>query len=211
MKKSKKRIIGGILTAICVILSLYIAINIIVASNQDRPPRIFGVSISYVPTNSMSTTIEPGDYVLFKKTDFDSVEVNDIIVYRSKQGEMAGKYIIHRVKEIKDGFLITQGDNNPTPDTEKITPDMVYGKFICVIGFLNAFSGFNRNAIFVFLVIIFVILFSLQVISVFLKWKKDKISEKNNKLSEIDLEQLKKEILEEELAKIRNQQNKKDE
>lgn len=203
MKKSK--LIGIILTAICVIFCLYIAIEVIVASNQNRPPYFFGVSISNVPTGSMEDTIQAGDFVMFKKASFDEVGLNDIIVYRSKEGDMAGNYIIHRIVEVHEDYFVTQGDNpvtNPVPDTEKITPDMVYGKFIGILGFMKVFSGFNRSAIFIILTFIILAMIILQAVSMCLKYKKAKMAEQQQK-STIDIEQLKKEILEEELEKIR--------
>lgn len=207
MKKSK--IIGVILTILCMALCLYIAIGVIVASKQQKPPSFFGISISYVPTDSMEDTIMTGDYVLFKKADYEDVGKNDIIVYRSKEGPMAGQFIIHRIIEEKDGYFVTKGDHNALADTEKVTPDMVFGKFVTVIGFLNIVSGRNRNAIFVFIIIIFIILIGLQVTSMVLTYKKNQ-RKKENTLSQDDIEQLKKEILQEELARIREENQKKD-
>lgn len=203
MKKNKW--IGYILTAICMVLCLYSAIEVIVASNQKRPPSFFGVSISNVPTHSMEDTIQAGDYVLFKKVNFEDVQLQDIIVYRSKEGDMAGNFIIHRVVEVHEDYLVTQGDNlitNPVPDAEKITPDMVYGRYIGVLGFMKIFSGVHRSAAFIilFLIVLFVII--LQAVSIYLKYKKAKLEQQQKS---IDLEQLKKEILEEELEKLKNQ------
>lgn len=202
MQKNKKKwLIGSILTILSMALCLYVAIEVIVASNQNHPPRFFGVSISYVPTDSMVDTIQPGEYVLFTKVDAEDVQVGDIIVYRSKEGPMAGNYIIHRVIEMKDGYFVTKGDHNPVADEEKITPDMVHGRFVCVLGFL---SLFNRNVIFVFLFIVFLLFVVLQAVSVYLKYQKEKIKSDNK---QIDLEKLKKEILEEELEKLKNEKN----
>ncbi len=202
MKKNK--LIGGIVTVLCMAFCLYIAIEVIVASSQHKPPSFFGISISYVPTDSMEDTIMTGDYVLFKKVDYEDVGKNDIIVYRSKEGPMAGQFIIHRIVEEQDGYFVTKGDHNAIADTEKVTPDMVYGKFVCVMGFLNIVSGKNRNAIFVFIIIIFIILIGLQVTSMVLSYKKNH-SKKEQSLSQEDIEQLKKEILQEELARLREQ------
>ncbi|MDE5565890.1 MAG: signal peptidase I [Anaeroplasmataceae bacterium] len=206
MKKSK--IIGFVLTILCIVLCLYIAIEVIVASSSERPPRFFGVSISNVPTSSMEDTIHRGDFVLFKKASYNDIVVNDIIVYRSKTGDMAGNYIIHRVIEVHDDYLITQGDNritNPLPDTEQITSDMFIGKFVCVLGFMKVFSKMNRSVAFLILILIFLALVILQATSLFLKHKKNQLEEKKKQDALMDIELLKKQILEEELAKIRNQ------
>lgn len=191
------------------ILCLYAAVEVIVASNQKRPPSFFGISISNVPTHSMEDTIQAGDYVLFKKVTFEDVKLHDIIVYRSKEGDMAGNFIIHRVVEIHDDYLITQGDNpitNPVPDAEKITSDMVYGRYIGILGFMKFFSGGSRSVIFIILFIVILSVILLQAVSLYLKHKRAQIDNDQNK--KIDLEQLKKEILEEELAKLKNQHKK---
>ena len=35
-------------------------------------------------------------------------------------------YIIHRIKEVHDGYFIVKGDNNVLPDDEHVTPEKVY-------------------------------------------------------------------------------------
>lgn len=206
MKKSK--IVSGVIMAICIILCFYVSVEVIVANNQKRPPSFFSLSLSYVPTNSMEDTIKPGDYVLFSKASFDDVEVGDIIVYRSDEGSMEGNFIIHRVVEKNNDYLTTKGDNNPIADSEQITKAQVYGKFICVIGFMNTFSAVNRNVLFAVLIGIVFIMVILQGVSIYYKYQHDKMLENNKNKDAVDEEtfnKLKNEIIEEELEKIRKQ------
>ena len=212
MKKKKglvKTIIEYSLSFLCLFLCLYITIEVIRANTEGRPPRIFNISVSYVPTASMEPTINSNDYVMFVGADFNSVAVNDIIVYKSNT---ENKYIIHRVIEKYEDYLITQGDNNPIPDSEKITPDMVYGRYVMTLGLMSTIfsGGISQIIIFIILVVIFVIMIIMQMVSIVIKNKTEKLKNDIEAEKEQLREELKKEILEEELRKIKEQNNKKE-
>lgn len=205
----KKKIISAVISALCVALCLFVSIEVIVASNQSRPPSFFGYSISYVPTKSMEPEIKAGDYIVFEKIDYRDVEIHDIVVYRSNNGEMAGNFIVHRVVEKHEDYLITKGDNNSSVDLEHVTSEMVFGKYVMTVNILGFFSGgASRGVVFFVLIFIFILLIGLQIVSIILKYRKDKLIEDNNKEKELLLEKLRKEILEEELQKIRNESKK---
>ena len=199
MKKSK--IVGWCLTILSVIFCLYVSIEVIVANTNHRPPSVFSFSISYVPTDSMVDEIMPGDYILFNKVNFDEVNVNDIIVYRSIEGETAGKFIVHRVIEDHGDYFITQGDNTVLPDAEHITEDMLLGRYICVVSFLGALSGNGRNVLIIFLLISSVVLIVLQTCSIFIKYHREKMQLQQQEKREKMLKELREEILKEELDK----------
>ncbi len=199
------RIVSYIISILCLVLCIFITIEVINSNRQHRPPRVFGFSVSYVPTESMAPTIAAGDYVMYSKTTFEKVGTGDIIVYKSS----SGIYIIHRVIEKHDDYLITKGDNNTIPDEEHITSDMVYGKYIMTIGFLSIFSGgISKNLIFFILILIFLAMIGMQVVSIVIKSKADKLKKNTEDERKLLIEQLKKEILEEELEKLRNNKNK---
>lgn len=185
------------------LLCFYVSIEIVVALKKELPVSLFSYSISYVPTNSMEDEIMPGDYVLFKKADFDDVNEDSIIVYKSKTGEMAGNFIIHRIIEDHGDYFITQGDNNPLPDEEHITSDMIVGEYVCVIGFIGSISN-NKSVLTVILFIIVILIFGCQFISGYIKKKQEDMKKQNEVDKQELIEQLKKEILEEELEKIRS-------
>lgn len=199
-QKSVGRIISYCISMLCLILCIFITVEVINSNRQQRPPRIFGLSVSYVPTASMEPTISAGEYVMYGKTDFEDVNVGDIIVYKSS----SGMYIIHRVIEKNTEYLTTKGDNNAISDTEQITPDMVYGKYIMTIHFLSIFSGgISKNLVFLILILIFTAMIVMQIISIVLKQKTEKLKKDSEADRKLLLEQLKKEILEEELEKLK--------
>ena len=70
----KSTIIGYIVSILCLLLCLYITIEVIVANTNNRPPRIFNISVSYVPTESMEPTISAGSYVMFVGVNQDDIK-----------------------------------------------------------------------------------------------------------------------------------------
>ena len=152
----------------------------------------------------MEPTIHADEYVLFHQATFDTVDVGDIVIYRSE----SGRFIIHRIIEKNNEYLICKGDNNPVADSENIYPEMVRGKYIKTLKALNIFSGgINRNLVFVGLIILFLILIITQIASIVIKSQTDQLKKKveqNNKDKEILLKELRNQILAEELEKLRN-------
>ena len=205
MKKKVKESIGYIVSFLCLILCLYITIEVIVANTNNRPPAVFGVSVSYVPTESMEPTIEAGDYVMFTKVSFDDVKVDDIVVYRASDD----KFIIHRVIEKTDEYLICKGDNNPLEDKEVVTSSMLFGRYVTTLGFMQIFTGgINKNLIFFILILIFILMMIMQGVSIYIKSKTDDVKKKHDEEMNLLREELKKEILAEELKKLKEENEK---
>ena len=205
MKKgSIKNIVGYVISFLCLILCLYITIEVIVANTSNRPPSVFGVSVSYVPTESMEPTIEAGDYVMFTKVDFNDVKVDDIVVYRASDN----RFIIHRVVEKTSDYLVCKGDNNPIEDKEVVTPSMLYGRYVTTLGFMQIFTGgINKNLIFFILIAIFILMMIMQGVSIYIKGKTDDVKKSHDEEMRLLREELKKEILAEELKKLKEKNN----
>jgi len=199
-----KQVIGYIVSMLCILLCLYITIEVIVSNNQNRPPRIFGLSVSYVPTESMEPTIKQSSYIMFSYATFDSVGEGDIVVYHNDEENI---FVVHRIisKNEETGVIITKGDNNSIEDPLEITKEknMVYGKYLTTLGFMAIFSGgINQNLIFGILIIIFVIMLGMQIFSMFIKGKTEKLKEDKEAKKALLREEMKRQILEEELAKL---------
>ncbi|MCR5350111.1 MAG: signal peptidase I, partial [Acholeplasmatales bacterium] len=226
-KKSKKNsIIGYIVSILCLLLCLYITVEVINANNHNRPPKIFNLSVSYVPTSSMEPTIFAGDYILFKGTKYSDVNTGsydtpednhkyqsgDIIVFYSNEED---KFIIHRavgkgIDESGNEYIITWGDNNSTADTEGVTSKMVYGEYVTTLGLLSIFSGgINKNVIFFILVVMFIIMIGMQVFQLSLSAKAKKVKEDRKKEEDKFKEELKLQIMKEELERIKEYNAKK--
>lgn len=203
-----KKIISIIITSILSLIVaglLIILIKNTIALKNNQISSFFGYSISYVPTESMEPTINPGETVLIKKGSIKDANIGDIIVYYD--GE---RYIIHRVTRIlENGNLKTKGDNtytNPVEDSLQIDENMYYGKYIKTVNFLNFTSIFkNKNFIFPICILIYVVILISEGISIAktIKKKNDenikKMQEEHNlkTLKETLREEVKKEILDE--------------
>ncbi len=198
---------------LCILLCLYITIEVIAANTNHRPPRIFGLSVSYVPTQSMEPTIKAGSYIAFGYATFDNVSEGDIVVYHNDDENI---FVVHRIisKDEEKGIIVTKGDNNSVQDPLVITREnnMIYGKYITTLGFMAIFSGgINQNLIFFILVIIFVIMLGMQIFSMILKGKTEALKEEKEKKKELLREEMRRQILEEELAKLKEDNNEKKE
>ena len=187
-----KKIIGYVVSMLCILLCLYITIEVVNANTNHRPPRIFGLSVSYVPTASMEPTIKTGDYIMFSQASFDSVSEGDIIVY----------YNANEVTRV----IKTKGDNNYLADDIEVTPDMIYGKYLTTLGFMAIFSGgINQNLIFFILIVIFALMLGMQIASIFINKKKEQLKDDKEKKKELLREEMKRQILAEELAKLKGE------
>lgn len=190
LKKALK-IIGTILF----IGIIYIAISFSIDMFRHKPISLCGYNVSYVPTESMEPTIKAKSYVLVKETK--NVKVGDIVVYKSNKNNM---YIIHRIININNGVYTFQGDNNPAIDDEDVSINQIYGVYIKDVYFLTKLiSGDNRMLFFGIIVVIFVLMFVLQLINALANYKKEKNKNDN-------LQKLKREIYLEELKKLEDKE-----
>lgn len=209
-KIKKSSIILYALISIFAFLTVYISIQVIVGNANNRPPRVFGLSVAYVPTGSMEPVIHKGDYVMFGATSFDDVKEDDIIVYYNPTEK---KCIIHRVNKIvttgDEKYLVAKGDANVAIDNIHITKDLLIGKYIGKVDFLKVFSGGVNNFIIYIIIVLLVIVFLvLQIISILIKAKKEKLIEERENEKNLLREEMKNEILREELEKLKNKDNK---
>jgi len=220
-KKKKNSIIGYIVSILCLLLCLYITVEVVSATNESRPPVVFNLSVSYVPTESMKPTIPGDSYILFKGASisdlkpgkYDTPEENhenesgDIVVYYSNTYD---KYIIHRVvgegvnSETGKRYLITWGDNNDTVDPEEVTASMVYGEYVTNLAVLSIFSGgIKKNWVYFILIIMFILMIGMQVSSMIVASKTKKLKEEKKEEKKELLEDLKLQIMKEELERIK--------
>lgn len=196
-----KKIISIIITSLLSIIVAGLVIILVkntVALKNNQISSFFGYSISYVPTESMKATINPGDTVLIKKGSIDDVKVGDIIVYNDGQ-----RYIIHRVTRILDnGSLKTKGDNtytNPIEDAVEIDDSMYYGKYVRTVNFLNFTSIIkNRNFLFPVCILIYAFILISEGISI-AKTIKKKNDEAIKKMQDEHKQKMIKEALREEV------------
>jgi len=94
---------------------------------------VFPVYPSVIATGSMEPMIKPGDVILIKKIDGNTVKIGDVIQF--KRGSIL---ISHRVIDIiedeeKGKSYKTKGDNNSGPDVQLVKPEEIKGEIKYVV------------------------------------------------------------------------------
>ena len=117
-----------------------------------------GIKPTIVTSGSMEPTIKVGS-VCFIDTKYplEDLKIDNIIVYK-----LPTQKVIHRIVEINEGKIKTQGDANEHVDIAVITKDNYYGKYLFSIeklGYLNKeLQTTTGKTIFVTVIIIIYVL-----------------------------------------------------
>ena len=144
-KATRTKIINTVITVtliLAVLLCLFIAIQVMTTGHAS----VFGVSMLRVVTGSMEPEMPVGSILLCQQTDIESIAVDDIVCFHSKDSHMLGKIITHRVIRILTGgegqlLLETKGDANAAADIQYVTAENLIGKVTFYVGRDNALSG----------------------------------------------------------------------
>ena len=126
-------------TLLLVLIALVIGVNLY-AINASRiagnaVPMPFGVGAAVVLSGSMEPALSTGDLLIISETN--DYAVGDVIVFQ--EGRIA---VTHRIINMTQDHIITQGDANNTPDTP-ITREQIKGEVILAIPLV----GYLVNAI----------------------------------------------------------------
>lgn len=207
--KTLSKNIATIIIIILFIICVSLVFSSIKAHRENRLMYVFGVSYSVVPTASMEPTIMTNDIILIKKSKFEDVKVDDIIVYYNQK---EGIFIVHRVTGFfDDGSLITKGDNNTVGDSspylddslQGVGSDLFLGKVFFITHALGIGSIFvsSRSLLVLMVVFLFLGIFIYEIVKIIISAKHKKIeTEKKEKEDEeiaIMREQLRQEVLRE--------------
>jgi len=122
-----------------------------------------------VVSESMVPTLQVGDLLVVQGV-VDASEINaapetgDVIVFRKPTDP--SEFIVHRAIDKTHGgdqwFFITQGDNNPGPDSWKVPESDVIGRVVGrvpLLGYLKIFLG-SPWGIALFIILILILLFA---------------------------------------------------
>lgn len=158
-RKKIVEIIVKIIITLIIIPIFIITIIVIVKSNKypDKIPDIFGYKPMIVVTDSMETTISPGDLVFVKIVNPDSLKINDIIAFRNEKNTVTTHRIIEITNEKGQRVLKTKGDNNTVEDfvsEEKV--EGIYVAKIPKIGNCLMFLKEPKSLIIILLIILIV-------------------------------------------------------
>ncbi|MCQ4021520.1 MULTISPECIES: signal peptidase I [unclassified Ruminococcus] len=148
--KTKKSIFSKItnvlLSLVIIILALVIAVTVFIRVTGNTPS-FFGYSIFRVSSGSMEPELMVGDVILTHEvTDYNSLEVGDVITFRGSIGEYENQLITHKIvkapyQENGITYVVTKGVANLIED-EPVSVDKIEGELVCKIPFLDAIYGF---------------------------------------------------------------------
>lgn len=167
----------NVISTILLIFLIAVVIFLFVMRASGKSPSIFGYQILRVTTGSMEPELMVGDVIVVKETPVEDIHKGDIVSYESKEGELRGRIITHRVVEEPEKvggtyYLQTQGDVEGAALDPKITYSQVQGKFQNKIAFLDKMYSFffTPYGIIIFVFII-VALFGYEIISLIISYK----------------------------------------
>lgn len=197
MKKKIATILASVISSCIFLFAVFIIIIGTIAYRNHQMINIFGYSYSVVPTPSMvDAGINPNDFILSKRIDFEDVKIGDIIVYYSEKNEI---FIVHQVIDgnALDGFVV-KGTNNPVRDDELVTKDNFQSKVIKTIklGFVGKIANDYRYVIFIFISLVFIVIIANECINLTKVKLEIDAKKKEEELNAVK-EKLRKEIMEE--------------
>lgn len=93
-----------------------------------------GYKIFSVSTGSMEPTYPVGSIVIVKPADFDTLDIDDVITFKS-----GGAVITHRIVRIENEnqLISTKGDNNSVEDYAPIPYENVIGRVVYGVKWLG--------------------------------------------------------------------------
>ena len=193
--------ISGSVTVV-LILAICLCLFVFVQVINKGYVSFFGYSFFKVTTGSMEPTIPVGSLILTKDEQIETIDMNDIISFYSKEAYMNGRIITHRViaKEISGTgqvLLTTRGDANSSTDIHSVDTDNLIGKvvwisgegnvFAKIMGFLSGRAGFfTCIAIPAILISVFIFKRTMQTIVTDIKRLKSTLESEGNEDGEGD-------------------------
>lgn len=123
-----------------------------------------GIRLLRVESNSMEDTIMTGAQILVYETPFDKLKEGDIITFERGDGYLN----THRIVNIQNGSITTQGDHLSHADAEQVTESTYRYR---VIGIMNWILQLNTAKGVLRYIILPIALVIAAVVAVLLLWK----------------------------------------
>ena len=140
-----------VLLILAVLLCLYVVIQVL----SNGYVSFGGFMMFRVVTGSMEPTIPVGALLVTRRVDIDTVQLHDIICFRTQEAEIWGKVVTHRVVGVFEGLdgsplLETKGDANLVMDGYLVNRGNFVGKVVWYTGegnVLNSIFSFFTNKV----------------------------------------------------------------
>lgn len=129
----------SVLVTIALILTVLLCLYVVIQVLSNGYVNFGGFMMFRVVTGSMEPTISVGALMITQEVDIDTIQLNDIVCFRTQEAAIWGKIVTHRVVEIleaADGgvLLRTQGDANLVADGYLVSRGNFVGKVVWYTG-----------------------------------------------------------------------------
>lgn len=130
-----------VVLALTVVLCLYVVIQVM----SHGYANIGGFMMFRVVTGSMEPTIPTGALLIAREVDIETIQLNDIVCFRTQVSEIWGKIVTHRVVDVmqESGSILleTKGDANLVSDIFLVDSSDLIGKVVWYTGKGSILSG----------------------------------------------------------------------
>ncbi len=212
--KTLIRRILDIILSLLLIAVLVFTIRVMVLTSKGKTVPVFGKCVLKVVTGSMEPSIHVGEFILVDETAKEYA-VNDIISFYSEDPEIKGMLVTHRIVGINpDGSYKTKGDAADTADIYPVKASQIEGKFVKKLRFYKWIGSFADRKKLLFLLVIlpmfFIAVYEVKTLAE--TWRKvlndreekgETATGKSGETREEMIERLKREAVEEFLARSR--------
>lgn len=179
MKKSARvfSIISNIIFYVAVVLVLLTVLTS--GSDSGAPKTIFGYSYFTVMSGSMQSELPKGSFILVKKVDTTTLNIDDTITYMRDSATS----VTHKIIDIYENYdntgargFQTKGVNNANPDSVIVYSSNVVGKVVFSIPALGAIMLYlAENVYIVFIIFGLCVVISFCLRGVFVRPSKKKL------------------------------------
>ena len=134
------------LVTVVLILAVLLCLYVVVQVLSDGYVNMFGFMMFRVVTGSMEPTIPVGALLVTRQVEIETIQLNDIICFRTQEAAIWGRIVTHRVvgmaRDLSGGILLeTKGDANLVMDGYLVSRDNFVGKVIWHTGDGSIMAG----------------------------------------------------------------------
>ena len=149
MKNKKLRRFFEIIGYIAILTIAALLVFVIVSNASGHTVFIAGRTTVWVMTASMEPEIPERSYILVRQVDPSTIEVGDVIMFRSDDPDLKGANNTHRVVEVLNdhGEFVTKGDASTATDHYTAKAEKVIGVYERRLPVLTAIGRFLSTSV----------------------------------------------------------------
>ena len=161
--------IVNVLAAVVIALALVVLLRT-VFTPAGEVPSLGNYSFMRTLTGSMEPAIPVHSFIVTEAVDPESLQVGDIITFRSTESKLEGALNTHRITSVyEEGgqlMLHTKGDANAVEDSEPVSSINVVGKVVFISAALGTVVSLFSNPLvfFPFVVVPLVLLLGFELV-----------------------------------------------